>query len=224
MKRLIAVASIPLALAGCVPADGDNTSDKDLAQKAIDACARPDVQDVVGKDVRNRMLKANIQGVMIQSLFGQDAIAEMEQARVSFSDVGVYSAHLPQQSTVRQVICGASLQIDSSSARSGQEIVTIPHLRWSINFTQPTEDPSTEGFTVEVDEVSIGNGLLLNGKPPAQPSQYQDVAAPEDDTASAPQARAYLSPEEQADAAAAAADARKSAAEAEADAKAAASF
>jgi hypothetical protein len=82
--------------------------------------------------------------------------------------------------------CGASLQIDGSSARSGQDIVTIPHLRWSINFTQPTEDPSTEGFTVEVDDVSIGNGLLLNGKPPAQPSQYQDVAAPEDDTASAP--------------------------------------
>lgn len=224
MKRSIAVASIPLALAGCVPSGDDNTSDKNLAQKAIDACARPDVQDVVGKDVRNRMLKANIQGVMIQALFGQDAIAAMEQARVSFSDVGVFSAHLPEQSTVRQVICGASLQIDGSSARSGQDIVTIPHLRWSINFTQPTEDPAKEGFTVEVDEASIGNGLLVNGKPPAQPTQDQDAAALDDDVASAPQARAYLSPEDQANAAAAAADAKASAAEAAADAKAAASF
>jgi hypothetical protein len=220
MKKVYAYAVVPLALTGCAPSS-ETTSSEAPTDKAIDACLRTDVQDVVGKEVRNLMLKANLERIMVAAAFGQDTIATLEKAAVSFEHVGAITGQLPLQPPYRQIVCGGSMQINASSARSGQDIVTIPHLRWSINFTQPTQEPATEGFTVDVDEKSISDGLLVNGKTPAQASDEQSAAAPDSDT-SPPARRIYLSPDDQAEAAAAAADASASAAQAAADAKAAA--
>jgi len=220
MKRVYAYAVAPLALASCAPSS-ETPSSEAPTDKAIDACLRTDVQDVVGKEVRNLMLKANLERIMVAAAFGQDTIATLEQAGISFAHAGAITGQLPLQPPYRQIVCGGSMQINASSARSGQDIVTIPHLRWSINFTRPTQEPATEGFTVDVDEKSISDGLLVNGKTPVQASDEQSAFAPDSDT-SLPARRIYLSPDEQANAAASAADASQSAAEAAADVKAAA--
>jgi len=220
MKKVYAYAVVPLALASCAPAS-ETPSSEAPTDKAIDACLRTDVQDVVGKEVRNLMLKANLKRIMVAAAFGQDTIATLEQAGVSFEHAGAITGQLPLQPPYRQIVCGGSMQINASSARSGQDIVTIPHLRWSINFTQPTQEPATEGFTVDMDEQSISDGLLLNGKSAVQPAENQAASEPNGGTASTAR-RMYLSPEDQSEAVAAAADASASAAEAAADAQAAA--
>lgn len=177
-------------------------TDEAGAPAAYRACQRQDVQDVVGKETRNIMLKANANGVMMASLFGVDLVKPVAEANVSFHDVGLYSdpaSPLP----ITQITCGANFQIDASSTQSGQDIVTIPNLRWNINFTPPTQDPETGGFTIEVDKASIYDGILVNGHPP--------VANNKDETATAPAGR----PE--ADQAAPLSDAEAEAAEAASD-------
>ncbi|WP_292962338.1 hypothetical protein [Novosphingobium sp. UBA1939] len=145
------------------------------APAAYRACQREDVQDVVGKETRNIMLKANADGVIMAALFGVDMVKPIADANVTFHDVGLYSdpaSPLP----ITQITCGANFQIDASSTQAGQDIVTIPNLRWNINFAQPTQDPDTGGFTIEVDKASIYDGILINGHPPA--ARNKDEAAP----------------------------------------------
>lgn len=152
-------------------------TDEAGAPAAYRACQREDVQDVVGKETRNIMLKANADGVIMAALLGVDMVKPLADANVSFHDVGLYSdpASPPP---ITQITCGASFQIDASSTQSGQDIVTIPNLRWNINFTPPTQDPETGGFTIEVDKASIYDGILINGHPPAANNKDETATAP----------------------------------------------
>lgn len=205
MKIYYTLAALPLALAGCTPS-GDLA-----AADAIAACQRADVQDVVGKEVRNMMLKAAADRMFVAAAFGIDMAKAMEQARTSFSEIGVYTTGAGATAPFKQIICGGSLQVDGSTATSGQDIVTIPRLRWSVNFAQPTEEPSTAAFSIAVDPVSISDGVLVNGEP-AKTGEVSDSGPTEKEPAP-PEARG-MSEAEQAAAAASAA-----AAEAMADAR-----
>lgn len=145
------------------------------------------------------------------SLLGLDNVMAkaLEEARITFTDVGVYAGN-GITSPYKQIICSGSLQIDASTTRSGQDIVAMPNLRWSVNFSQPTEEPATAAFTVAVDPASLRDGLLVNGKPPANTEQKTDEAA-------VPEASAEKSAVDAAAAADAAAEQAK-AAQVEADA------
>lgn len=217
MKISIALAALPLPLivAGCEPMPGDAPANA----LAITACQRSDVQDVVGKEVRNMMLKANATGVFGAALLGVDIVKPMEQARVSFHDAGVYTTNTPAKPPFAQIICGARMQIDGSSASAGQDIVMMPRLRWSVNFSEPTEDPANATFTIAVDPASIGDGLLINGRPAPRSEQSDDEATPasggESEADSAGPEAQQAAPLD--DAQAAAADAAAEAAEAAAD-------
>ncbi|WP_421852672.1 hypothetical protein [Novosphingobium sp.] len=172
MKVMIFAAALPFALASCAP------QAEQAATVAVTACQRTDVQDVVGKEVRNMMLKAvSDRGYMV-ALLGLDAALakSLEEAHVTFTDVGVYTG-AGVESPFKQIICAGSLQIDASTTRAGQDIVTMPHLRWTVNFSQPAEEPATAAFTVAVDPASLRDGLLVNGKPPANTEQKADEAA-----------------------------------------------
>lgn len=163
MNRIIFPAAFAVMLAGCTP------QGEALTLQAINACKRADVQDVVGKEARNLMLKANEDGLWRAALFGVNVAAAVEQARVSFGEVGVYTD--TAQSPYTQIVCTSSMQIDGSSAQAGQDIVTIPHLRWSINFAEPTQDPETASFSIAVDPASLYDGILVNGEPAQAKSQ-----------------------------------------------------
>lgn len=205
------MAALPLALASCAP-----TADQAVTD-AVVACQRADVQDVVGKEVRNMMLKAVADQVRTAAFLGINITQSFEQARTTFTEVGVYTGATPSGAPFKQIICGGTLQIDASTATSGQDIVTIPRLRWSVNFTQPTEEPGTAAFTVAVDPASIHDGLLVNGEPPAKNRQSDtsaDPAVDEQSAASSPESDADQAAADAADAGAAAADAAAEAYEA----------
>jgi len=177
MSRSLTVALATLALASCKP-----TSD-DMLDTAVQACQRADVQDVVGKETRNLMVKPNIEKLLVAEWWGLDVkeiLAEIEGARVSFDGVGTMTHAAPGQQFT-QIICGGKLQLDMSTGLAGQQIFGIPRLRWAINFPEPTSDPLSGGFSVEVDPDSIHDGMTFNGKPPQSDEQAQggaEAAAP----------------------------------------------
>ena len=177
MTRTLLLAALAVTVAGCTPQGDDATS------LAIAACKRPDVQDVVGKEARNIMLKANEDHVWRAALFGVNIGEALEQARVSFGEVGVYEDSA--RSPYTQIVCTGSMQIDGSSAQAGQDIVTIPHLRWSINFAGPTQDPETASFSIAVDPASLYDGVLVNGQPAKLRQSSQDSAPSDDDASNA---------------------------------------
>lgn len=172
MKAMIYAAALPLALASCAP------QAEQAAMVAVTACQRTDAQDVVGKEVRHMILKAvSDRGYMVSLLGIDGAMAKaFEEARVTFTDVGVFTGD-GAEAPYKQIVCSGSIQIDTSSTRWGQDIITMPHLRWTVNFSQPTEEPATAAFTVAVDPASLRDGLLVNGKPPANTDQKADEAA-----------------------------------------------
>lgn len=212
MKGLIPITALSITLTACSP-PADVTP-----YEAIAACERADVQDVVGKEVRNMMLKANADGVFMAAFMGFDAIKALEQARVSFSEVGVDKATSNAGPPFTQIVCGGTMQMDGSSARGGQDIVALPQLRWSINFAQPTQDPATAAFSVSVDPSSTFSGMLINGKPAesfenggSSPDATKEVQESANDVISQAEGAATEISEAQA----AAEDAAKTAAEAE---------
>lgn len=153
------VSALAIALTSCGPVE-----DRTLTE-AMSACARTEVQDVVGKEVRKMLLEAAKDRVVTAAFFGIDLTSSIENARVSFHDVGTFKTNPPPSPPYKQILCGGTMQIDGSSARAGQDIVTLPRLRWSINFVQPTNDPATAGFSIAVDPASISEGMLVNGDP-----------------------------------------------------------
>lgn len=209
MKGRFSMAALPLALASCAPAADQAVTD------AVVACQRADVQDVVGKEVRKMMIKAATDRILTAAFFGINLTQAFEQARTTFTEVGVYTEATPVGAPFKQIVCGGTLQIDASTATSGQDIVTIPHLRWSVNFNQPTEEPGTAAFSIAVDPASITDGLLVNGEPPAKDEQTDTLA----DSRTDAQSDAENAKTEANQAAAAAGDARAALADAQADAK-----
>lgn len=211
MKVRFSMAALPLALASCAPAADQAVSD------AVAACQRADVQDVVGKEVRKMMLKAAEDQILTAALFGINMSQSLEQARTTFTEVGVYTGATPSRAPFKQIVCGGTLQIDASTATSGQDIVTIPHLRWSVNFTQPTEEPGTAAFSIAVDPASITDGMLVNGVSPAQKDQTDtsaDVRSDAQSDADSAKSEADQAAADAAEAGAAAADAAAEAYEA----------
>lgn len=207
MKGLIPLVGLPMLLTACTPPT-------DMAPNlAASACERADVQDVVSKEVRNMALKANSDGVLAAAFLGFDLGKAFEEARVSFSEVGVDTGTTSNSGPpFTQIVCGGTMQIDFSSARTGQDIVTLPRLRWSIDFVQPTNDPATAGFTIAVDPANVWQDMLINGKPVE--SAEANPAKPEPAPV-APQPQAEGAAAETQDIAAEAAAADAAAAEAE---------
>ena len=138
------------------------------------------------------MLKANSDNLLLAGMAGlnlDSVLKAWNDAHVSFS--GASAIPSPSGPPFRQIVCGSAVQFDLSDATSGQQIVNVPRLRWSINFAQPTDDPTTGGFTIEIDPVSLVDGRTLNGKPAIgspsqddgnsaeQPAQEADAAAAE---------------------------------------------
>lgn len=161
MSRSLAVALAALTLASCKP-----TSD-DMLNTAAQACQRSDIEDVVSKETRNLMVKPNIEKLLVAEWWGLDVkeiLAQIEGARVSFDGVGTMTHGAPGQQFT-QIICGGKLQLDMSTGLAGQQIFGIPRLRWAINFPEPTSDPLSGGFSVEVDPDSIHDGMTFNGMP-----------------------------------------------------------
>jgi len=160
MARYVAAAIAPLFVAACAPSASDTTNG------AVIACQRADVQDVVGKEARSLMLKGNRDNLLTAGMMGLDlnsVFKAWEEARVSFSGAGAFPSS--KGPPYQQIVCGNAVQFDLSDATAGQQIVNLPRLRWTINFAQPTDDPATGGFTVEIDPVSLVDGRTLNGKP-----------------------------------------------------------
>lgn len=159
MNRIIPIAALPLVLASCGPAQSPA---EDLAKAA---CQRADVQDVVSKEARSIMIKNNMDHVFTAALFGIDIPAGLAQAHIAFGAAGVSDSVAAKGPPYRQIVCSGSMQVDLSNSTEGQNIVESPHLRWSINFAKPTDDPANDVFTVQVDPLSIYDGQLLNGRP-----------------------------------------------------------
>lgn len=218
MRNTILTGTLSMLLAGCGPVS------EQFTDEATKACQRPEVQDVVGKEVRNQLLSAVDGNRMFwAAMIGIDFAKALENARVRFSDVGTKtSTALVMGTRLQQVVCVGSLQIDGSSARSGQDILTIPHLRWSINFTEPTDDLEHAGFTIAIDKRSISDGLLVNGEPPQSQGRDSQADAAKEQVGSPPGQALSDAEQSAADAERSAADAAASRKEAEEAAAAAA--
>lgn len=182
----LTVSALAIALTSCGPVE-----DRTLTE-AMSACARTEVQDVVGKEVRKMLLEAAKDRVVTAAFFGIDLTSSIENARVSFHDVGTFKTSPPPSPPYKQILCGGTMQIDGSSARAGQDIVTLPRLRWSINFVQPTNDPATAGFSIAVDPANVWQDMLVNGKPvengeanPAKPEPAPVAPQPQAEGAAA---------------------------------------
>lgn len=212
MIRTIPSVAFAATLASCTPMA------ETLPSQVVEACQRQDVQDVVGKEARNMMLKANEDRLWKAALFGINMAEAVEQARVTFSEVGVLASEAVQ-SPYSQIICQGSMQIDGSSAQAGQDIVTMPRLRWSINFAQPTDNPAAAAFSIAIDPASLFDGVLVNGQQPEASRQKTDATPPQEATEVPANSETR---ESEADPSLA--DAEAALAEAEADAKIAATF
>lgn len=149
---------------------------------------------------------------MTAALLGVDLVQAMERARVSFGEVSLSADSA--QSPSSQIVCTGSMQIDGSSAQAVQDIVTLPHLRWSINFAAPTYDPQTAAFTIAIDPGSLLEGMLINGQPPQGGNAAAEDSAPAPAVNEAPQTGNGMSEAEAQDAMSE--DAQKAALEAKA--------
>jgi hypothetical protein len=210
---------LAVALANCSPqTDRREEQPRSSAPPALAACQRADVQEVVGKEARGKLFKSILPRLLLQEWMGLDtrrAIADFDQAKVSFNQVALDKPNTLVEPPYQQIVCTAHVQIDMSNATAGQQIVGIDGLRWVINISGQPSDPARDAFTVDVDDVSIQQGLTINGRSPVQAqSQEQDQSAPEADAGDADGAAANSAAD---DAARAAAEAHAAAAQAEAE-------
>lgn len=162
MKRIIVAAGLPLVLAGCAPGAADS------AEGASQVCERSDVKDVVSKEVRSIMLKQNFKTALGWSALGlnmNDFFKSFDEAKATFWAVRAQMGTSTQGPPFRQIICSAKVSFDLSTAMAGQQIISVPRLRWSVNFAEPTDDPQTAGFSIEVDSDSVQDGITGNGNP-----------------------------------------------------------
>jgi hypothetical protein len=214
------VGLLAVALANCSPqTDGREDQTRSSSHPALVACQRADVQEVVGKETRGKLYKTALPKLMMQELLGLDtsrAIADFDQAKVSFNQVALDKPEALSEPPYQQIVCTAQVQIDMSNATAGQQIIGIDGLRWVINMSGQPSDPAKDAFTVDVDDISLQRGLTINGRSPAQPQSQEQVdqSAPEADAGDADLADADSAAD---DAARAAAEAHAAAAQAEAE-------
>lgn len=178
-RLAIAVLSslLILALTGCVP-----QADKEQASQSTDtplaACRRSDVQEVVGKETRSKLLKSALRGLIMQELLGVDASAavdDFDRASVTFDHVILDKPGELGEAPYQQIVCAGHVQIDMSTATAGQQVIGIERLRWVINYSMPAEDPVKDAFTIDVDDASIRRGLTVNGRSPPEELERQQA-------------------------------------------------
>jgi hypothetical protein len=176
------------------------------------------VQEVVGKETRGKLYKAALPRLMMmQSWLGADPnriVAAFDQAKVTFDHVSIDNPATLGEPPYQQIVCTGHIQIDMSNATAGQDILGIDGLRWVINFSGQPNDPATDAFTVDVDDMSIGRGMTHNGRRPVQPQSQEHAEQSAPDAADADQAAANSAVD---DAEKAAAEAHAAAAQAEAE-------
>jgi len=168
---------LSIALTGCNAPTGEPAGSE--ANAALSACSRDDVQELVGKEARSKMLKLALPRLIGAAIVGAvdlDQVADdLRKANVSFYDVALDNPAGQFAPPFHRVVCSARLQLDSSDAIAGQQILGVERVRWVVNFTEPVEDPREGSFTVDVDAVSLQRGLTMNGKalasPESQPAQ-----------------------------------------------------
>lgn len=205
---------VALGLANCSP-QADQGQTEASAHPALAACQRADVLQVVGKETRGKLFKAALPQFIMQEWLGADTnriIAAFDQATVTFDHVAIDNPGALGERPYQQIVCTGHMQIDFSTATSGQDIVGIDGLRWVINISGQPSDPATDAFTVDIDNTSIGRGVTYNGRAVAQrqPQEQPDQSAPE--ASDAEQAAGNVATD---DAAKAAAQANAAAAQAE---------
>lgn len=157
------IAAAFLGLAAC--SEAPSTSPVG-GMAALEACQRADVQDSVGKEARSIFLKNAASGLVVPAmlrLVDLDALAkEVEDADVSFSGIALQSG---ASADLRTIACSGNFKFDASSAITGQDVVQINHLRWTIRFADDRPDPTSSNFTIEVDTASLYEKMYLNGEP-----------------------------------------------------------
>jgi hypothetical protein len=202
---------LAIGLVNCSPqANQEQTSSP--ADTALSACQRPDVQEVVGKETRGKLLKSALPKLIVQEMLGLDtsrAIDDLDKANVTFDHVSLDKPGALGEPPFQQIVCAGHLQIDMSTPTSGQQIIGIDRLRWVINYSVRPADPANDAFTVDVDDLSIQRGITVNGhRPDAEQTPPQTEETPTDVDAEIDAARV------------AADEAEKAAAEASAEAQA----
>lgn len=150
------------------------------------ACLRPDVQDVVSKEVRSMILKATVKnggGAVMFGLIDLNALGQaLKDAKIEFSNIAPNDGPISGDEA-NSIRCSGSLRIDSTNTVSGQDVLFVPRLQWTISFSDGGADLNSPNFTVQVDEDSIGDGLLANGKSVGS----DDFPSGEDNTSQAQQ-------------------------------------
>ena len=114
-------------------------------------------------EARKIMLDPTRDKMLALALFGlidpKEMMQRLDAANVSFSAVRGNSADHSL------VACSAAMRIDDSDATTGQDIVQMPGLVWSVKFANNDGDLTSTNFTVEVDPGSVFEGMQINGKP-----------------------------------------------------------
>lgn len=181
-SRLFLIGNlVALSLAACTSQPSGDQEQHERSRSsdlALAACQRADVQDVVGKETRGKLFKAELPRLTMQEWMGYDssrAIADFDNAVVRFTQVSVDKPEALGEPPYRQIVCKGHIQIDMSNATVGQQIASIDGLRWVINISGQPSDPATDAFTVDVDDYSIQDGLKINGRSPAQPQQQEQA-------------------------------------------------
>jgi hypothetical protein len=224
-SRLLACIVSTIVMAGC-NAPANEHSDQGTSSPAQLACLREDVQAVVSNEVKSIFQKGFYEGAgtAILLIDPREISAEFENARASFHDVTVANGPDADTLPTERIVCTGTLQIDESNAKQGQQIVQVPKLRWSIDFSGPVSNPQSSAFTVTLDRGSLADDLRFNGKPieasraapqptPAEQPAPSNNAAPSynegDDPVAAGNKAANDAEDAAADASAAVADAER---------------
>lgn len=129
----------------------------------LGVCQRADVQDLVGKEAWRIILDQSRGRIVALAIFGlvdpNAMLEQFENANVSFTGTRA------GPSLENRVACSGSMRFDASNTNTGQDIVQLPKLSWLVDFADGDGDLTSTNFTVAVDQASVFEGMLLNGKP-----------------------------------------------------------
>lgn len=164
---ILGVVVVVIVLANFAPAPKD-AEQAGAAQAAVDpnspqgVCERQDVQELASKEARKIMLDPGRKNVLMLAMFGlvdpNDVVERLNNANVTFSNVhGITSGQ-------NLVGCSAAMRIDDSDANSGQDIVQVPALAWTVKFADGNGDLTSTNFTVDVELSTVFEGMQINGK------------------------------------------------------------
>lgn len=139
----------------------------------LGVCQRADVQDLIGKEAWRIILDQSRGRIVSLAIFGlvdpNAMLEQFENANVTFTGARA------GPSFENWVACSGSMRFDASNTNTGQEIVQLPTLSWVVNFADSDGDLTSTNFTVVVDQASVFEGMLLNGKPAEEYADSHDT-------------------------------------------------